>query len=103
MKHEIKSIGVISMMKIHTLMGFVIGLLYGLILFVMMLLGAVSIGDAGAAGGLMVMAIVMAIGVVIAATIGSAIGGALMAIIYNVIAKMIGGIEIEFNDKTKKE
>jgi hypothetical protein len=103
MKHEIKSIGVISLMKIYALIGLVMGVIYAGIFVVMMLLGAVSVGDSGAAGGMMVMALIMAVGMVIGMPIGFAICGAIGAVIYNIIAKMVGGVEIEFNDKSKKE
>jgi hypothetical protein len=103
MKHEIKSIGVVSLMKIYALIGLVMGVLYAGIFIVMMLLGAVSVGDATAAGGMMVMALIMAAGAVIGMPIFCAISGAFAAIIYNIIAKMVGGVEIEFNDKSKKE
>jgi hypothetical protein len=103
MKHEIKSIGVVSLMKIYALIGLVMGVVYAGIFTVMMLLGAVSIGDSNAAGGMMVMALIMAVGVIIGMPIGCAISGAIAAIIYNIIAKMVGGVEIEFNDKIKKE
>ena len=103
MKHEIKSIGVISLMKISALIGLVFGVIYGGIILLLMLLGAVSIGDAGAAGGMMVMALIIAAVAVIGAPIMCAISGAFAAIIYNIIAKMVGGLEIEFADKSKKE
>jgi predicted exporter len=103
MKHEIKSIGVVSLMKIYALIGLVFGVLYGGIVLVAMLLGAISIGDAGAAGGMMVVALIIAAVAVIGAPIGCAISGAFAAIIYNIIAKMVGGIEIEFNDKSAKK
>jgi hypothetical protein len=103
MKHEIKSIGVVSLMKIYALIGLVMGVITGGMFIVLMLLGAVSVGDAGAAGGMMVMALIIGGVAVIGTPISCAISGAFVAIIYNIIAKMVGGIEIEFNDKTKKE
>ena len=102
MKHEIKSIGVVSLMKIYALIGLVMGVVYAGIFIVMMLLGAVSVGDATAAGGMMVMGLIMAVGMIIGMPIVCAISGALGAIVYNIIAKMVGGVEIEFNDKSEK-
>jgi len=103
MKHEIKSIGVISLMKIYALIGLVIGVVFGGIFAVLMLLGAVSVGDATAAGGIMVFAIIVGLAMAIGTPISCAISGAFAAIVYNIIAKMAGGVEIEFNDKSKKE
>jgi len=102
MKHEIKSIGVISLMKIYALIGLVMGVIYAGIIIVMMLLGALSIGEANAMGGMLVMGVIMAVAAVIGAPIACAISGAFAAIIYNIIAKFVGGVEIEFNDKSEK-
>ena len=108
MKHEIKSIGVVSLMKIYALIGLVMGVLSGGMLFIMFLFGGMSLaslggGDATSGG---VMAIVIGLVVAIIAVIGCiityAIMGAIAAIIYNIIAKFVGGVEIEFNDKSEK-
>jgi hypothetical protein len=108
MKHEIKSIGVMSLMKIYALIGLIMGVLFGGMMFVMFLFGGLSMASFGgdaASGGVMaiVIGIVVAIVAVIGCTITYAIMGAFAAIIYNIIAKMVGGVEIEFNDKSAKK
>jgi hypothetical protein len=106
MKQELKRIGVVSMMKVYAVVGFVLGLIYGAIIFLLMLLGGLSAasfvgGDSGAGGGIMiaVVGLLIAIAIVFMFTIVEAIVGGIMAIVYNVIAGSIGGIEIELAEK----
>lgn len=101
-KLRINKFGILSVAKIYAVMIFVISLLiaipYGLIIIVMSLTGA-SLGrgsEAFAMGGVGVVAgiAVMIILPIMYAIIGF-IAGVIGALIYNIFAKMVGGIEIE--------
>ncbi len=107
MKKEINKIGILSMFKIYLLIGLVFGLFVGGIYGLIFAIGGVGMlgfigGDDAAMGG--VMMIVIAIVIVIAFTIldGLMMGicGAIGALVYNIAAKVVGGIELELEDKT---
>lgn len=101
-KLRIKKLGVLSVAKMYAAMAFVISLLisipYGLFIIIFSLIGASSArGDAGLAvggfgivGGIAVMIIIP-----IVYTIMAFIGGCIGALIYNIFAGFVGGIEIE--------
>ena len=105
MKHEVKRIGAISMLKIYAAIGLVIGLIYGVMIFLAMMFGALSIaslgGDDGMGAGAMVlvMGLIILVVAVIASAIMYGILGAICAIIYNIFASLVGGIELELNEK----
>jgi len=101
-KLRIKKFGVLSVAKIQGLIGLVIGLIIGVIygLFIIaysVFGGAMLGGDAGRAlGG---SGVLVGIGLMIAmpilyGVIGF-IGGAIGAVIYNIFARIVGGLEIE--------
>jgi hypothetical protein len=101
-KLRIKKLGVLSFAKMQGVMGFVIGLIigviYGLIIIAYSLLGASMLkGDSSLAvgGGGVVVGIIAMIGIPIMYGIIGFIGGAIGALIYNVFASMVGGVEIE--------
>lgn len=101
-KLRIRKLGVLSVAKIQAIMCLVISLLifipYGLIIILYSLFGAGMIGGQGGlalGGGGIVMGIVFMIGGPILYTIFGFIGGAVGALIYNLFAKLVGGIEIE--------
>jgi len=99
---RIKKLGVLSVAKMYAAMAFVLSLLisipYGLFIIIFSLIGAAGArGDAGFAvggfgivGGIAVMIILP-----IVYGIMAFIGGALGALIYNLFANFVGGIEIE--------
>ena len=95
---ELKHIGVFSTAKFYGVTGFIIGLLTAILVF---LFGTF-------AGGMMLPLPVpaeyglpmVAAGIVIFYTISGFIGGAITAFAYNIIAGVIGGIDVTF---TKKE
>ena len=99
----IKRFGVFSVAKIQCLLGFVIGLIIGVIygLFFMIFGAAMSAmatrGDNAAAGG--VSSILVGLGIMIGVPIFYAvlgfIGGAIAALVYNLVAGMIGGVKFE--------
>jgi hypothetical protein len=101
-KLRIKKLGVLSVAKMYAAIAFVISLLiaipYGLFIIIFSLMGSsVARGDAavgvigfGVVGGIAVMIILP-----IMYTLMAFIGGAIGALIYNIFAGFVGGIEIE--------
>lgn len=107
MKNELKRVGVISMFKIFAAAGLILGLLYGIIFFLAMILGAISTAsmvgrDEAMGAGAMIIVIGLVIFVIIVIALGIIYGimGVIGAIIYNVLAKLLGGIELELAEKT---
>ncbi len=104
MKYELKRLGVASVTKIYAVIGLVIGIIYGGIIFLMTLLGSISAasfgGDSGT-GGLMIAVIgaVLAVFALIACVVIYALIGAIASLLYNAFAKTIGGIELELAEK----
>ena len=99
---RIKKLGVLSFAKMQGIMGLVIGLIigviYGLIIIAYSLLGASMLnGNSSIAigGGGVVLGIVVMIAIPITYGIIAFIGGAIGALIYNLFANMVGGVEIE--------
>ena len=101
-KLRIKKLGVWSVMKMYALIGLVMGLIigvpYGLIIIAISLMGAGGAqGDAAFAigGGGIIAGVVMMVAMPIMYCVFAAIGGAIGALIYNLFAAIVGGIEIE--------
>jgi hypothetical protein len=101
-KLRIRKLGVLSVAKIYAVMMLVISLLiaipYGLFIIVFSLIGAGSAGGDAAimlGGGGIVMGLGVMIGMPIMYALMGFVFGALSALIYNVFAGMVGGIEIE--------
>lgn len=100
-KLRIKKLGVLSVAKIYAVIMFVIMLLFsvplGLFMIVMGLMGAGMAGrDGFAVGGTgVVVGILYMIGIPIIYGIFGFIFGAIGALIYNIFAGMVGGVEIE--------
>ncbi len=100
-KLRINKIGVLSVAKMYALMMFVIMLLisipYGLII---MVFGATLAGAGGrnsfmAGGGGIVMGLVIMVALPIFYGLIGFVAGAIGALVYNIFAGFIGGIEIE--------
>lgn len=101
-KLKIRKLGVLSVAKILAVIYLVISLLiavpYGLIIIIFSLIGAGSArGDAAfmVGGGGVVMGLVVMVAIPIFYTIVGFIGGAIVALLYNLFAGLVGGIEIE--------
>ena len=104
-KLKIRKLGILSVAKIYAIMTFVMSLLisipYGLFVIIFALVGGVGAGSqdgmAGLAvgGGGIVVGLLIMIGIPIVYAIIGFIGGALCALIYNILAGLVGGIEIE--------
>lgn len=101
-KLRIKKVGVLSAAKMYgsiaLVMSLIISIPYGLIIIVYSLFGAglvggeaaVAIGGLGVVGGILVM-----VGLPIMYAVIGFIGGAIGALLYNLFAGFVGGIEIE--------
>ncbi len=101
-KLRIKKLGVLSVAKMYASILLVISLLisipYGLIIIVYSLIGGGAVGgNAGLAvgGGGIVFGILIMIGLPIMYSVMGFIFGALGALLYNLFAGFVGGIEIE--------
>ena len=99
---RINKMGVLSVAKIQAVIGLVVGLIvgviYALLILVYTFLGAsfVSSDARMAVGGSgVVFAVIALIGFPILYTIVGFIGGAIGALVYNLCARMLGGIEME--------
>ena len=80
------------------IVGLIIGVIYGLIVIAYSLLGASMLkGDSALAvgGGGVVVGIIVMIGVPLVYGLIGFVGGAIGALLYNLFAKMVGGLEIE--------
>ena len=103
-KLRIKKLGILSVAKMYALIMFVISLLISIPLGLMyMVFGGVMMGVGGrgglaAGGGTFVMGLVFMIGMPIFYGAMGFVFGAIGALIYNLFAGMIGGIEIEVED-----
>ena len=103
-KVQIKRMGVFSCAKIYSItlaaMGLIIGVIYGLIF--MAVGGAMMAGggrDAGMAGGsTLVIGLVMMIAIPVMYGIIGFIGGIIGALVYNVAAGVVGGLELELEN-----
>jgi hypothetical protein len=96
----LKRVGIVSVAKITAVIGIVIGLIMGIIIGLIStlfgsifdMMGPEMMGGAGF-GALGLLAIVI---LPIVYGIGGFIYGAVVAAIYNIIARIIGGIVLEF-------
>jgi len=97
----IRRFGVLSVAKMQSLVGFVVGLILGVIYgLAFIALGATmsSLGGRDAAAGgvpSIIMGIVFMIAIPILYTVIGFIGGAIVALVYNIAAGMIGGVKFE--------
>ncbi|MGI9056655.1 MAG: hypothetical protein ACR2F2_12740 [Pyrinomonadaceae bacterium] len=101
-KLKIRKLGVLSVAKILAIIylgiSLIIAVPYGLVIIIFSLIGAGSArGDAAfmVGGGGVVMGIIVMIAIPIFYAIAGFIGGAIMALLYNLFAGIVGGIEIE--------
>ena len=103
-KVQVKRVGVFSYAKITAVtmaaFGVIIGVIYGLIFMVVG--GAMMAGggrDAGMAGGsTLVIGLVMMIAIPVMYGIIGFIGGIIGALVYNVAAGVVGGLELELEN-----
>lgn len=101
-KLRIRKLGVLSVAKMYAAMAFVISLLiaipYGLFIIIFSLVGASGAsGDAAfmIGGGGIAAGIILMIAIPIIYTIVAFIAGAIGAVVYNIFAGFVGGVEIE--------
>lgn len=100
-KMMIRKVGVLSVAKIQAIILFAVSLIFavplGLFFIIFGLIGAGAGGDAGfaMAGGGIVMGLVYMIALPIMYAVIGFISGLIGALAYNLVAGMVGGIEIE--------
>ena len=101
-KLRIKKLGILSVAKMYAVIMLVISLLisvpYGLFIIIFSLTGASSIGGQGGlvlGGGGVVFGLLFMVGLPILYGVIGFIGGAIGALLYNLFAGFVGGIEIE--------
>ena len=98
LKHmKLKRIGVLSLAVFQMIFMAIIGLILGIFSAVIMTSTTSAIGVGGLGAGLGFLAIIFF--PIIYGIIGF-IGGALGALLYNLVAKWIGGIDLEFDQKS---
>ncbi len=100
-KLRIRKLGILSVAKLYSIMALIMSLLisvpYGLII---MVFGAAMLGTGekagfAAGGGSIVIGLLVMIGLPIFYGAVAFVGGAIGALVYNLLAGMVGGIEIE--------
>lgn len=101
-KLRIKKLGILSVAKIYAAIMFVISLLisipYGLFIIIFSLSGAGSVGGQGGlalGGGGIILGLGLMIGMPIMYGAMGFVFGALGALLYNLFAGFVGGVEIE--------
>lgn len=90
---QLKSVGAFSVAKLFAIMYAVLGLLIGACFSLIAMVGAAASEDFGPFGALLGVGAIVAFPIIYG--IAGAIGGLIMALIYNVCAKIAGGIEVE--------
>ena len=94
----IKSIGVLSAGKVMGILYALLGLIFGGLFTLLSLAGfAASGGDQQAGAGALIFGAGAIIILPIFYGVMGFIGGLLMALLYNVVASLAGGLEIEFD------
>lgn len=94
----IEKIGVMSLAKIQALIGLIIGLFYGILLFIIEKIDPSAFAQENAASPTPLGTMALFLGPVGGLVYGF-LGGLLIAYLYNVLAKLIGGIKLEFKEK----
>ncbi len=101
-KVEVRRVGVVSVFKIYLILGLILGIILGLLLVPLLSMAPTSPGAAqpslptgllplgGLVGGIL-------IGVLYGILLG--IGGAIGALLYNLAAKIVGGLELDLVEK----
>ncbi len=102
---KIRKLGILSLAKIYAVMMFVMSLLisipYGLFIIIFALIGGVGAGSQDGMAGLLVggggviMGLIVMVMIPVFYALTGFIFGALGALIYNILAGIVGGIEIE--------
>lgn len=102
---KIRKLGILSLAKIYAVMMFVMSLLisipYGLFIIILFLIGGVGTGRQDGMAGLLVggggviMGLIVMVMIPVFYALAGFIAGALGALIYNIFAGIVGGIEIE--------
>ncbi|MEK6974075.1 MAG: hypothetical protein AABW41_02460 [Nanoarchaeota archaeon] len=94
----IEKIGVMSLAKIQALIGLIIGFLYGILLFIVEKIDPSAFAQENTASQIPLGTMALFLGPVGGLVYGF-LGGLLIAYLYNLLAKLIGGIKLEFKEK----
>jgi hypothetical protein len=103
-KMHVKRVGVFSYAKItavtNAAFGLILGVIYGLIFMVVggAIMAGGGRGSSGAGASSFVIGLIMMVAIPIFCAIFGFIGGAIGALIYNVAAGFVGGIELELEN-----
>ncbi|PIN75123.1 hypothetical protein COV18_05215 [Candidatus Woesearchaeota archaeon CG10_big_fil_rev_8_21_14_0_10_37_12] len=90
---ELRKLGVLSAAKVHALICAIFGLVIGVVYAVVGAVAGVT-GGSGLLAGLGLLAIIV---LPVLYAIFGFIGGLIVAAIYNIVARWIGGIEIDLD------
>ncbi len=97
----VSSIGVLSLAKMMAVLYAFIGLFFGAIMSLVALLGVAGSAAAGGDSGGGLMGMLFGVGAIIIFPIFYGclgfVGGLIMAPLYNLVAKIVGGIELELS------
>ena len=88
---ELKSIGIMSAAKVSA----VLGLIYGVVMAIVILAGGSMAGVAGLGMMGAAMGAVGAVMAIVVGLIGGFISGAIGAFLYNIVAKYVGGVQLD--------
>jgi len=99
---ELKGLGILSFAKFFGFIGFLMGAFYGILVFIWSLVAgaafAASLGDMTYGFAPPIIGLVIGLMLPFAVMIASAIHGAIIAILYNIIAAIVGGVSIKLRE-----
>lgn len=97
----VTSIGVLSLAKMLAVLYAFLGLFFGAIMSLFAIMGAAGSAAAGGDSGAGLMGMIFGVGAIIIMPIFYGclgfVGGIIMAPLYNLVAKIVGGIELELS------
>lgn len=89
----VRKIGVMSLAKLQAVLMAVVGLIMGIFYALLSLIIGTQLGDVGVGAGLGFLGIIV---LPVLYAIFGFIGGAIGALLYNLVAKWVGGVDLEF-------
>lgn len=105
-KVEVKRVGVVSVFKIYLILGVILGIILGLLLIPILPMAPTTpaVRPGGYPTGLLPLGGLVG-GILLGILYGivASIAGVIGAILYNLAAKVVGGIELDLEEKTRLE
>jgi len=99
---ELKRIGVLSLGKISGLLGLIWGIISVILIAILQkLMANLPVEELGIQTTILTWQI--ALYIIVLYTIIGFISGLILALIYNLLAKLIGGIKLEFKEEARKK